>query len=107
LKGPDEPGHDHDPIGKRRAIEQIDHCFFSILVSGIRSDDVVVVTCDHATPCELGIHSDDKVPLLVSGARFKSDGSKHFDEVTAAKGACPLNKATDILTYVCEVMNHE
>lgn len=107
LKGPDEPGHDHDPQGKQHAIEQIDQHFFSELISGIRNDDVVIVTCDHATPCELGIHSDDMVPMLISGSKFQPDGGSHFDETIAAKGGCSINCATDILSYVCEVINHE
>lgn len=105
LKGPDEPGHDNDPFGKQRAIEQIDQFFFRELVTGAGNGDVIIVTCDHATPCELGIHSDDKVPVLLSGSRIKPDGNQRFNEISAAQGG--TGRAVDILRYVCEVIDHE
>ena len=101
LKGPDEPGHDQDPFGKKKAIEKIDQYFFCKLISRLRPDDCVVVSCDHATPCDLGIHSDDKVPLLISGGGIQADNTQHFDEVSAAYGDCPINQAVEILDYVC------
>lgn len=67
LKGPDEPGHDNKPFEKVKAIEKIDSCFFKKLLKVRNEDDVVIVTCDHATPCEMGIHSNDRVPILISG----------------------------------------
>ena len=66
LKGPDEPGHDKKPHKKVEAIEKIDRYFIHEIVRGKTPEDIVVVTCDHATPCALGIHSNDKVPLLIS-----------------------------------------
>lgn len=102
IKGPDEPGHDNEPFKKVEAIELIDKYFVSNLVKDISSDDIVIVTCDHATPCELKMHSRDKVPVLISGKYFKNDGSKRFDETNASKGKCPINKAIDVLPYVID-----
>lgn len=100
IKGPDEPGHDNKPREKVKVIEFIDKYFISNLIKDVSKDDVVIVTCDHATPCELKIHSTDKVPVLISGGNFKSDGSIKFDEESASKGNLPIEKAIDILPYV-------
>jgi 2,3-bisphosphoglycerate-independent phosphoglycerate mutase len=78
LKGPDEPGHDGDFDGKKKSIEDIDNGFFSHLPE-LRSI-LLCVTADHSTPCALKAHSDDPVPILVTGAKIRSDGSKRFTE---------------------------
>lgn len=86
IKGPDEPGHDNEPLKKVEAIEMIDKYFIQNLIKDLETDDIVIVTCDHTTPCELKLHSNDKVPLLISGNLIKKDGSNKYDENTAYKG---------------------
>lgn len=100
LKGPDEPGHDHDPQGKIEAIERIDNFFITELLKRLTEDDVVIVTCDHATPCELGIHSSDKVPLLICGKGMSVDKRSKFSEKDALLGSCKVVRAIDILPFI-------
>ena len=100
LKGPDEPGHDQNPREKMLAIERIDQYFMSELAKYFTQEDLVIVTCDHATPCELGIHSADRVPLLLSGHGVEADGQKKFSEANAKVGGCEIKKATEIFTYI-------
>ncbi|MFB0568800.1 MAG: alkaline phosphatase family protein [Nitrososphaeria archaeon] len=88
IKGPDEPGHDGKPDKKREIIEMIDRYFFSTLLPNVDlSEDLVVVTADHSTPCSLKAHSDDPVPLLIAGPNLKGDGLKHFSEKACRKGS--------------------
>src|SRR5437870_802916 len=88
LKGPDEPGHDGLFDLKKERIEEIDKGFFSVLAKSPRLKDLVAaVTCDHSTPVEDKGHSDDPVPVLVSGGRSKRDGSVRFTERDAVKGS--------------------
>lgn len=103
LKGPDEPGHDHDPQGKIDAIERIDYFFINELIKGLADDDIVIVTCDHATPCELGIHSCDKVPLLICGKGIPMDKQTKFSEKNASLGGCKVVRAIDILQFIHEL----
>ena len=84
LKGPDEPGHDGDFEGKKKAIEDIDAGFFSTL--GDLSSSFLCVTADHSTPCLAKGHTDDPVPMLISGPGVHSDGSMRFTEAYAKKG---------------------
>ncbi len=102
IKGPDEPGHDNRPEEKVKAIEYIDKYFLSNLIKDIEKEDIVIVACDHATPCELKIHSADKVPVLISGRNIQKDGSTKFDEENARKGNLPIKKAIDIFPYIKE-----
>ena len=68
LKGPDEFGHDGDAIGKMKNIEEIDKRFFGTLLDHIDISKIaVMISADHSTPCIYKGHSDDPVPLLISG----------------------------------------
>lgn len=84
LKGPDEPGHDGDFDGKKKAIEDIDAGFFA----GLRDlgTKLLCVTADHSTPCIAKGHTDDPVPILITGPNAGPDGSMRFTENYAEKG---------------------
>src|SRR5579875_1734504 len=98
LKGPDEPGHDRDPAGKKAVIEVIDRAFFGTLLQGVSLEDALVaVTADHATPSTLGRHSDDPVPLLVAGAGVPADGVRVFSEAACAEGSLGTLRGVDVL----------
>ena len=102
IKGPDEPGHDNEPLKKVEAIEKIDKYFIKNLKKDIDQDDIVVITCDHATPCEMKIHSKDKVPALIFGKYFLKDESKRFDESNAQIGNLKINNSIQILPYIID-----
>ncbi len=88
IKGPDEFGHDGDAPGKRRNIETIDREFFGTVSEVLGDGTTLAVSCDHATPCVLKMHSADPVPLLVTGKRTAADGgSCRFTERDAKRGS--------------------
>lgn len=88
LKGPDEPGHDGDCKLKTRVISAIDKYFFGELIPKISLKDIVIcITADHATPCELKVHSDTPVPVLISGGKVKDEAVVKFSEKSCAKGS--------------------
>ncbi|MCL5672606.1 MAG: 2,3-bisphosphoglycerate-independent phosphoglycerate mutase [Nitrososphaerota archaeon] len=98
IKGPDEFGHDGDARGKKRSIETIDRDFFSA-VKGAAEGFTLGVSCDHATPCAIKMHSDDPVPLLVTGP--KGDG-RRFTEANAKLGSLGRRAGKDVLDLVTE-----
>jgi 2,3-bisphosphoglycerate-independent phosphoglycerate mutase len=88
LKGPDEPGHDGDCERKKQIIAAIDEHFFGKLLPQINlKETLFCITADHATPCELKIHSDTPVPLLLSGGNLTPDKISRFSEKECAKGS--------------------
>ncbi|MFF8783912.1 CMP-5'-phosphonoformate--3-phosphoglycerate phosphonoformyl transferase [Streptomyces sp. NPDC015125] len=97
LKGPDEPGHDGRPHDKVRAIEEIDAHFVGPLADALTPADTLVVTCDHATPCELGIHSPDPVPAVAVGPGVAADRVAGFGEKAALGGTLGADRASDLL----------
>lgn len=101
LKGPDEPGHDGKPLAKSRSIESIDMDFFSPLLDVIDLEHtIVVVSADHATPCQLKAHSDDPVPVMVSGDYVESDSTTRFTEKEAMRGSLGILEGPQVLQMV-------
>ena len=98
LKGPDEFGHDGDATGKTRNIEEIDGRFFGTLLKNIDPARVtVVISADHSTPCIMKGHSDDPVPVLVSGDSIKSDATERVTEKDAATGGIGLIMGAEVV----------
>jgi 2,3-bisphosphoglycerate-independent phosphoglycerate mutase len=89
LKGPDEPGHDGNCTQKTLIISAIDKYFFGPLLKQINlKDNLICITADHATPCDLKVHSDTPVPVLISGDKIEGNGKAvKFCERECAKGS--------------------
>jgi 2,3-bisphosphoglycerate-independent phosphoglycerate mutase len=88
LKGPDEPGHDGNCQLKTRIISEMDQHFFGKLLKQISlTDTIFCITSDHATPCDLKVHSDTPVPVLISGGGIKGDNTSKFSERECSKGS--------------------
>jgi len=91
LKGPDEFGHDGDAIGKMKNIEEIDERFFGTLLDHVDVSKIaIMISADHSTPSIHKGHSDDPVPLLISGNMITNDDTQRFTETEAKKGAIVL-----------------
>lgn len=83
IKGTDMAGEDFgDAKMKKEFIEKIDKNIKEMLNL---KNVVISITGDHATPCELKDHSNNIVPVLISGGKDK-DKVKHFGEGECAKG---------------------
>ena len=108
LKGPDEFGHDGDAIGKMKNIEEIDQRFFKTLVENIDSSKVaIVISADHSTPCINKGHSDDPVPILVSGDFIKKDGTTRMTEEQAKEGSIGLLQGAEVVSKSLELIKFQ
>lgn len=88
IKGTDEPGHDGNFRLKQLLISRIDRYFFGELLQKINlANYVICVTADHSTPCLLKAHSDDPVPVLISGGKIRGDNAKKFSEKECKNGS--------------------
>ncbi|MBA4718125.1 MAG: 2,3-bisphosphoglycerate-independent phosphoglycerate mutase [Nitrosopumilus sp.] len=108
LKGPDEFGHDGDAIGKTKNIEEIDQRFFKTLVENIDSSKVaIIISADHSTSCINKGHSDDPVPVLVSGDFIKNDGTTRMTEEQAKKGSIGLLQGAEVVPKALELIKSQ
>ena len=105
IKGPDEFGHDGDASGKKKNIEDIDKRFFGTLMKELGNGAAIVVSGDHSTPCVKRGHSDDPVPLLVSGSMVKQDGSARFTENYGKRGKMGLLMGADVLATAIKMIS--
>jgi 2,3-bisphosphoglycerate-independent phosphoglycerate mutase len=99
IKGPDVFGHDGDAVGKKRCVELIDNDFFSTVAENLGGARLGV-SCDHATPCWVKMHSSDAVPLLIL-SDGRGDGMR-FTERNARRGSLGLMKGREVLDKVLQ-----
>jgi 2,3-bisphosphoglycerate-independent phosphoglycerate mutase len=93
IKGPDEPAHDGNFLLKTKLIATIDRYFLGELLKEINPKDYVIcATADHSTPCQLKAHSDNPVPLLISGNKIQGDKVSKFSEKECKKGSLGVLK---------------
>lgn len=105
IKGPDEPAHDGDFMKKKDSVELIDKYFFGEIMPKLdMNDTIIAITADHSTPCSMKAHSDDPVPLLVSGGSVSSDGLKTFGESESKKGSLGKMTGPDIMPYLMKLL---
>ncbi len=108
LKGPDEFGHDGDAHGKMKNIEEIDKRFFGTLLDNIdTSKDTVIISADHSTPCIKRGHSDDPVPLLISGDMVPNDNSQRFTEKEAKRGKIGLVEGVQVVKTEIDIIKSQ
>jgi len=108
LKGPDEFGHDGDARGKMKNIEEIDKRFFGTLLNNIDTSKVtVIISADHSTPCIKKGHSDDPVPLLISGDMVPNDNSQRFTEKDAKTGKIGIVEGAQVVKIGIEFVKSE
>ena len=109
LKGPDEPGHDGNCTLKTQIISAIDKYFFGPLLKQISlKDNIICITTDHATPCELKVHSDTPVPVLISGDKVDGDKAVKFSERECAKGSLGMiERGCELMPKLMELMKKE
>lgn len=104
LKGPDEPGHDGDAQKKKEIIEGVDKFFFGQLLPELSLKEVIMaVSADHSTPCSLKAHSDDPVPLIISGGSVDSDGTSDFSERACSQGSLGELVGTELLPLLVKL----
>ncbi|MGD1834996.1 MAG: alkaline phosphatase family protein [Nitrososphaeraceae archaeon] len=107
IKGPDEFGHDGDAVGKMHNIQDIDSRFIKNFISNVSIDNyVVVISGDHSTPCVKKSHSDDPVPLLVSGNLVLKDESLRFTETCAKKGIIGTIMGSDVINKSLKLISN-
>lgn len=94
IKETDNAGHDSKPLEKKKMIELID----KELISKLPRDAIICVTCDHSTPCNLGVHSSDPIPLMIYGKG--KDKTTKFSEKECRKGSLKIKYSKDIMKFL-------
>ena len=102
IKAPDIAGHDMQPRKKVEVIERIDEAM-EYLLNILPEELVVVITADHSTPCTVGDHSGDPVPIMIYANDTRAEG-KEFNEVSCAQGSLRI-RGSDLMNIILNVTN--
>jgi len=88
INATDEEAHQHNYLGKSRAIEAIDRVIvgpvLGELINKYGNDFRIVVCGDHATRCRDGKHISDPVPYALYGSGMDAHNSARFSEAACA-----------------------
>jgi 2,3-bisphosphoglycerate-independent phosphoglycerate mutase len=97
IKETDIPGHDGNAYEKKRMIEIIDKELLATVKKAAEKEEMrIVITGDHATPCEKKGHAKDAVPLICYNAG-KQGESKRMTEKNCLRGRMGLIKQTKMM----------
>jgi len=89
-------------------IEEIDKRFFGTLLDNIDTKKVsVMVSADHSTPCIIKAHSDDPVPILVSGESIKKDQTVRVTEEEAKKGSMGFLEGSQVVKTCLQLIKSQ
>ena len=104
CKAPDIAGHDGDAKAKCEVIKRLD-AMAGYIKDNMSEDLVVVLTCDHCTPCILEDHSGDPVPVAIYTRDMVRDEAEEFSETGCAKGNLGRIRGRDIVPICMDLAN--
>jgi 2,3-bisphosphoglycerate-independent phosphoglycerate mutase len=113
VKATDSLAEDGNYAGKRDFIEKIDAAASTFL--DLPADVLLIMTADHSTPCELGQHSadpvpilfhgsGDPVPILFHGSGVRTDSVEAFGERDCARGCLGLMSGVNVMSHVMNLL---
>jgi len=85
MKAPDVKGHDNEPIEKAKSIEHFDH-MIGLIRRQLPENVYVALAADHSTPCEVGEHTGEPVPVVIAGPSIRRDRVLQYNEMDCAEG---------------------
>jgi 2,3-bisphosphoglycerate-independent phosphoglycerate mutase len=104
LEGTDEVSHDHMIKEKQETLERIDP-MIGWVYDHLPEDCLFVVLSDHTTSTELGEHTADPPPIMITGPSIFKDDVGMFTERAARKGMLHRIHGNDILPILLDYMN--
>lgn len=103
MKAPDLQGHDNKPLEKAKAIEHFDKLVEQITTE-LPDDVYLVLASDHSTPCEVGEHSGEPVPVVIYGPNLRVDHINKYSEIDCAQGGLGRLKGHEFINTLHDLM---
>jgi len=106
FKATDICGHDNLPDKKAEFIARVDLALGRLVeYAEERGAVYFAAASDHSTPCMVGEHTADPVPVFVSGRDTIADAATHYCERECASGALGRITANDFLLTVLDYLD--
>ncbi|TFG05136.1 MAG: 2,3-bisphosphoglycerate-independent phosphoglycerate mutase [Promethearchaeota archaeon] len=103
MEGTDEVGHDKLLKEKIETLERIDE-MIGWVYDHLPQDTILVILSDHYTSTELGKHTGDPPPILMTGPGIFTDDIEVFTERAARRGMLHRIRANDIIPILLDYM---
>jgi 2,3-bisphosphoglycerate-independent phosphoglycerate mutase len=99
IEAPDEASHEGRVEEKVKALEAIDREIVGPLFKALKDhgDYRILITPDHPTPVSTKKHSHGWVPFTIAGKGIYADGSRSYDEVSAAQSGLQIPKGWELM----------
>lgn len=104
VKAPDVCGHDMDPVLKSNVVKRLDE-MAGYFKDNFREDMVIVFTADHSTPCSIGDHTGDPVPIAVYTPGNVRDDAVEFSESGCSHGRIGRIRGVYIMPMCMDLAN--
>lgn len=104
CKAPDIAGHDMDAKGKSEVVKRLD-AMAGYIRKNMPDDLVLALTCDHCTPCSLGDHSGDPVPVAIYTPGCVRDQATEFSESGCGHGFIGRIRGNDLVPICMDMAN--
>ena len=96
YKAADVAGHMMDPRAKCEIIKKLDTTM-GYLRANLDDDMLVAITCAQCTPCGLGLHTGDPVPVAIYTKNCIRDDANVFSETGCSHGSMGRIRGEDLL----------
>lgn len=103
LKAPDVKGHDNEPFEKAKSIELFDR-MVGLIHEQLPEDVYLALAADHSTPCEVGEHTGEPVPILIHGPAIRRDRNTKYNEIDCAYGGLGRLKGNEFVRTLHDLM---
>ena len=104
IKAPDVCGHDESVKLKCEVVKRLDE-MAGYIRKNFPEDLVIAFTADHSTPCSIGDHTADPVPLTIYTSGMVIDDAEKFSESGCAKGYIGRIRGHDLLEILMDLAN--
>ncbi|MEI4769490.1 hypothetical protein WAX74_07505 [Psychrobacillus sp. FJAT-51614] len=103
VKAPDVKGHDNEPFEKVKSIELFDR-MVGLIHDQLPENVYILIAADHSTPCEVGEHTGEPVPILIYGPGIRIDRNNKYNELDCAYGGLGRIKGFEFVTTLHDLM---
>ncbi len=104
LEGTDEVAHDKLLELEIKTLERIDF-MIGWVYDHLPEDTFLIILSDHTTSTQLGKHTADPPPIMITGPGIFKNGANLFTEREAKKGLLHRIRANDIIPILLDYMN--
>lgn len=101
LKGTDVASHSKNPIAKYEFIKRFSENL-RLVDEKVIGRTSIVITGDHTTPCDRGMHTGEPVPIMICAKSLRKDDTKTFSEREGAHGGLGRIRGCELMPILLD-----